>query len=229
VNVPQVLSRALVASASGRPDEALVDFGLILAVDPDNVNALVGKGVALRRSGRPDEALQAFDLALAKQPGNSAALQAKGTILEEKGDYAAALDVYDDLLAWNPREPEVWAIQGSLLEKIGEPEEALASYMEALKLEPGNPEWRRKADGLESARKGQEAFLEELFTIEGVGPARARALLGAGYKTADALRKATEDELAGVKGMTRQIARDIYRHFHPEAAPPPPAGPAPMG
>ncbi|TLZ50462.1 MAG: tetratricopeptide repeat protein [Methanobacteriota archaeon] len=220
INVPQLLSQALVASASGRYDEALVDLGLILAVDPDNVNALVGKGVALRRAGRADEALQAFELALSKQPGNSAALRAKGAILEEKQDYTGALDVYDDLLAWNPRDPEVWAMQGVVLEKLGEPEEALASYMEALKLDASNPEWRRRADALESSRKGQEAFLEELFGVEGVGPARARALLAAGYKTADALRRASEDDLAQVKGMTRQIARDLYRHFHGEGATP---------
>jgi len=229
INVPQILSRALVASASGRYDEALVDFGLILAVDPDNVNALVGRGVALRRFGKPEEALHAFDLALAKQPGNSAALRAKGAILEDTGDYKGALDVYDDLLAWNPRDAEVWSLQGATLEKLNEPEEALASYMEALKLEPGNGEWRRRADALESSRKGQEAFLEELFSIEGVGPVRARALLAAGYKTSDALRNATEDEIANVNGMTRKLAQDIYRHFHPVAPPPPPDAAAPAG
>ena len=227
VNVPQLLSKALVASASGRYEEALADLDTILAVDPDNVNALVGRGVALRRADRKDEALQSFEVALAKQPGNSAALRAKGAILEEKGDFEGALDVYDDLLAWSPRDPEVWALQGSVLEKLGEPEEALASYTEALKLDPNGEEWRKRAEALESSRKGQEAFLEELFTIKGVGPSRARALLAAGYKTRESVFAATEDQLASVRGMTSAIARDIYRHFHAELPPPPEPPPAP--
>jgi len=227
VNVPAFLSRALVASASGRYEEALADFNQILTVEPDNVNALIGRGVALRRAGRADEALASFDLAIAKQPGNSAALHAKGGILEERQDFSGALDVYDDLLAWNPRDPDVWALQGAVLEKLGKPEEALASFMEALKLEPANTEWRKRADALESSRKGHEAFLEELFGIEGVGPARARALLAGGYQTADAIRSATEDEIANVKGMTRKIAKDIYRHFHADASAPTAESPAP--
>jgi len=225
VNVPALLSKALVASASGRYDEALADFDRILAVDPDNVNALVGKGVALRRAGRGEESLAILDVALAKQPGNSAALRAKGAILEERGEFERALDVYEDLLAWNPRDPEVWALQGSVLEKLSEPEEALASYVESLKLEPGNAEWRAKVTVLESSRKGQEALLAELFAIRGMGPARARALLAAGYKSTEALRAATVDEIANVRGMTRKLAEEIHGHFHPEPPPPPPAPP----
>lgn len=228
VNVPALLSRALVASASGQTQAALGDFDMILSVDPDNVNALVGKGVALRRAGRHDEAINALDWALAKQPGNSAALRTKGSILEEKNEYEKALDVYEDLLEWNPRDPELWALQGAVLEKLGEQEEALASYHEAIKIDPNNPDWKAREAALESSRKGQEAFLEELFSIKGVGPARARALLAAGYKSLDSLQRATEDELANVRGMTRKIAADIYRHFHPEGVPPPPEGPAPM-
>ncbi|HEV8594786.1 MAG TPA: tetratricopeptide repeat protein [Thermoplasmata archaeon] len=228
VNVPALLSRALVASASGQYEGALSDFDTILSADPDNVNALVGKGVALRRAKRTEDALAVLEVAIAKQPGNSAALRSKGAIHEERGDFEKALDVYEDLLEWNPRDPELWALQGAVLEKLGEQEEALASYHEALKIDPSNSEWKARASALESSRKGAEAFLEELFSIKGVGPQRARALLSAGYKTIDALRNATEEELANVRGMSRKAAEDIFRHFHPGGPPPPPEAPAPM-
>jgi len=225
VNVPALLSRALVSSASGRTDEAIADFEQILAADPDNVNALVGRAVAYRRAGELDRSLESFELALTKQPGNSAALRAKGGILEEKQDFDGALHVYDDLLGLDSRDPEVWALQGSVLERLGEPEEALASYHEALKLDPANADWRARANALESSRKGHEDFLEELFGIKGLGPARVRALLAAGYKTAESIRATTEDELANVKGITRAIARDIRNHFQPGPPPPPPPQP----
>src|SRR5207237_249559 len=53
VDVPGLLSRALIASASGNYTQALSLFDDILEVEPSNVNALIGKAVAYRRSGKP--------------------------------------------------------------------------------------------------------------------------------------------------------------------------------
>src|SRR3989440_10492803 len=49
VDVPGLLSRALIASASGNYAKALSLFDEILEVDPSNVNALIGKAAAYRR------------------------------------------------------------------------------------------------------------------------------------------------------------------------------------
>ncbi len=51
VDVPGLLSRALIASASGNYAKALSLFDEILEVEPSNVNALIGKAVAYRRRG----------------------------------------------------------------------------------------------------------------------------------------------------------------------------------
>lgn len=213
IDTPALLSKALVASASGNYEEALSLFDRILAAEPENVNALVSKGVALRRAKRADEALAAFDLALARQPTNAAALRAKGQILEERQAFADALDVYEDLLEASPRDPELWALQGSVLERLGEQEEALASYHEALKLDPANAGWKAKAESLEASRRGHETFLEELFTVKGVGPARARALLSAGYDSPEAIARASPEQLENVRGITRKLASDLVAHF----------------
>ncbi|MBI4416797.1 MAG: tetratricopeptide repeat protein [Euryarchaeota archaeon] len=218
VDVPLFLSRALVASASGQLEEALSLFDRILAVEPDNVNALVGKGVALRRVGREDEALVTLDAALARQPNNTAALRAKGQILEGRDAHEEALVSYEALVEASPRDAEVWALRAGVLEEVGQIEQALASYREALKLDPENETWRARAEALEASRKGEESLLEELFTIKGVGQARVRALLAAGYRSVDAVRAASEEELVNVRGLSRKVAQDIYRHFHPDAS-----------
>src|SRR5207249_9413605 len=57
VDVPGLLSRALIASASGNYPQALGLFAEILEVEPSNVNALIGKAVASRRSGKPQGAV----------------------------------------------------------------------------------------------------------------------------------------------------------------------------
>src|SRR5207247_1980152 len=73
VDVPGLLSRALIASASGNYTQALSLFDDILEVEPSNVNALIGKAVAYRRSGKPQEAVNCLDLVLGVQPNNASA------------------------------------------------------------------------------------------------------------------------------------------------------------
>jgi len=84
VDVPGLLSRALIASASGNYAQSLGLFDEILEVEPSNVNALIGKAVAYRRRGRPQEALNCLDLVLGVQPGNSSALLNRGTSCSSK-------------------------------------------------------------------------------------------------------------------------------------------------
>ena len=54
-----------------------------------------------------------------------------------------------------------------------------------------------------------------LTRIEGIGPTRAKALLQA-FRTIGAIKEASVDELAQVKGMTRTAAQAIYDHFRSE-------------
>jgi tetratricopeptide (TPR) repeat protein len=180
----------------------------------------VSRGIALRRAGRADEALASLDAALQRQPSNTAALRTKGQVLEARGAWEDALKVYEALHDASPRDPEVWALQATVMEKLGENEAALAGYQQAIQLDPGNADYRAKAQELVMSRGTQERFIEELFRIKGMGPARVRSLLEAGFKTPEAIREATEDDLAKVSGMTKGVAKDLFRHFQPEPPPP---------
>lgn len=64
-------------------------------------------------------------------------------------------------------------------------------------------------------KKGVGSKLEE---IPGIGPKRRRAIL-THFKTMEALRSATEDEIADVDGVTKENARAVYRYLHADAAP----------
>jgi excinuclease ABC subunit C len=64
------------------------------------------------------------------------------------------------------------------------------------------------------ARRDKARVSSSLETIEGLGPARRRALL----KTLGGLpqvKRAGVDELARVEGISRTLAERIYAHFHP--------------
>ena len=52
-----------------------------------------------------------------------------------------------------------------------------------------------------------------MTSVEGIGPARAKALFAA-FKTQKAMRQATVEELAAVKGMTSPCAQRLYDWLH---------------
>ena len=73
----------------------------------------------------------------------------------------------------------------------------------------------RFAIGYHRQRRSRQGIATTLTEIPGVGPARAK-LLFRQFKTLKAISDATEEELAGLEGMTRPAAAAVYRHFHPE-------------
>lgn len=62
-------------------------------------------------------------------------------------------------------------------------------------------------------RRSGGMLSSELRGIPGVGPARAKALLGA-FRTMKRIREATVEELAAVKGVSRPAAEAVYRFYH---------------
>jgi len=213
VDVPSLLSRALIASASGNYPAALNLFDDILEVDPSNMNALIGKAVAYRRSGKPQEALNCLDLVLGVQASNASALLNRGNILLEEGDLAGALDSFDRLTQLYPADEDAWAAQGEVLVKMGRDDDAMRAYTEALKLSPGDEGIQRHILELEAAKTVPTEILAELRNIKGVGQARAKALVDAGFTTADDFAKASAKDLMAVRGITRKIAEDVVDHF----------------
>lgn len=213
VDVPGLLSRALIASASGNYSHALSLFDDILEVEPGNVNALIGKAVAYKRSGKPNEALNCLDMVLNYQPNNASALLNRGHLLVDKGDLDAALEMFDKLVTISPTDEEAWAFQGDVFLKMGRDDDALRSFAEALKLNPGDEEIQKRIHELEASRSVSADVLQDLYKVKGVGPARAKALLDAGFRTAEDFQKATVEQLVAVRGITHRIAEDLVRHF----------------
>ncbi len=64
----------------------------------------------------------------------------------------------------------------------------------------------------ESRKK--QSFSSSLTQVPGVGPATAKVLLKT-LKTIKAIAAATEEELAGVQGVSAAAAKALYMHYHP--------------
>lgn len=213
VDVPGLLSRALIASASGNYSQALSLFDDILEVEPSNVNALIGKAVAYRRSGKPQEALNCLDLVLGVQPNNASAMLNRGNILHELGELEAAIDAYDGLTQLYPNDEEAWAAQGDVFVKMGRDDDAMRAYTEALKRSPGDEGIQRRILELEASKTVPSGIFEELCRIKGIGKMRAKALIDAGFKTAEDLANANPKDLLAIRGITRKVADDLRDHF----------------
>lgn len=63
--------------------------------------------------------------------------------------------------------------------------------------------------------RGKEQVKSILDDINGIGPARRKALMQH-FKEIEKIKNATIDELCEVKGITSQLAEEIYRFFHRE-------------
>ena len=74
-------------------------------------------------------------------------------------------------------------------------------------------EVHRFAIGYHKKRRSKKMLNSELLTIEGIGEAKAKALLKH-FKTMKAIREASVDELSAVAGINRSLAEKIYSEFN---------------
>src|SRR5437879_10607831 len=125
----------------------------------------------------------------------------RGNILQQLGELEPALDAYDRLSQLYPNDEEAWAAQGDVLVKMGRDDDALRAYTEALKLSPGDEGIQRRILELEAPKSVPSGTYEELCKIKGIGKLRAKALIDAGFKTAEDLANASPKDLLAIRGM----------------------------
>jgi tetratricopeptide (TPR) repeat protein len=85
----------------GRRDEAVAAFTAALAINPDEQNSLLGRGLIEREEGKLDAAGQDFSRAAQVAP-SPLALYWEGRVLEEKGQLSAAAEAYRAVLNLTP-------------------------------------------------------------------------------------------------------------------------------
>ena len=74
-------------------------------------------------------------------------------------------------------------------------------------------EAHRFAIGYHRQLRGKGQVHSILDDIEGIGPARRKALMRQ-YQSLDEIREATAEELAAIPSMDRKAADSVYRFFH---------------
>ena len=85
----------------GRKDEATAEFTAAIALNPDEQNSFIGRGLIEHDEGRLDAALQDFSRAAQIAP-SPLAFYWEGRVLEDKGQLKAAAEAYRSALKLSP-------------------------------------------------------------------------------------------------------------------------------
>jgi tetratricopeptide (TPR) repeat protein len=129
-------NRAVILTRLDRIDEAIEQYGEVLARRPDLVAARFNRGSLLARRARYRNALADFDRVLASVPGHLDALKNQGNVLVQLDRRSEALVSYDRILTVRPDDVDALSNRGATLRSLDRNAEALASYEKALAVNP---------------------------------------------------------------------------------------------
>jgi tetratricopeptide (TPR) repeat protein len=116
--------------------DPLVLWQGVIAVQPDNVVALVALAEALAGNGRSDEAIDRLRQALLIAPDSTVPLHSLGTILLSRGQQTEAIEHFEKVVELLPNSAIAYNNLGVALNAAGKTAEAIAVYEKALQLDP---------------------------------------------------------------------------------------------
>jgi tetratricopeptide (TPR) repeat protein len=107
---------------------ALVSFNEALSLDPDLVDAWLGRGHAAAGMGHLEDALDASAHALALEPGNREGWTLQAGILFNQRQFEAALVAIDKSISLGSDSSHTWNNKGQVLDSLGRHDEAAEAY-----------------------------------------------------------------------------------------------------
>lgn len=173
VTANQTETRETIATAyrsllRGDYHTALNTYESILELDPQNLQALLGRATALHKLRRLEDAESAYERVLGMDPGNQQALTNVLAIIAE-GSPREALARLRDLERSAPTFSPVAAQLGLVYGRIGMTEAAIASMSRAVALEPTNLLYRYNlAILLDHSGQAQDAAAAYQHVLEGL-------------------------------------------------------------
>jgi predicted O-linked N-acetylglucosamine transferase (SPINDLY family) len=156
VSASRNLDAALQHHQAGRLSEAEAAYREMLAVDPENIDALHFLGVISHQRGEHGRAAELISRALSRNPSNAPAHNNLGNTLGAQGKLNEAVVSYLNALALDPDYVDALVNLGAALRAQGKPDRALACYQRALALAPDAP----------AARAGLQDVLRDQSNVD---------------------------------------------------------------
>jgi tetratricopeptide (TPR) repeat protein len=182
-------------------------YNRILARDPENVQALLGKGTMYRRLEKWPASLESLNKVLSLDPDNKAALRNKAEVFESAMQWEDALSCYNEITERSPDNYLDWVRRGDVLFELERTEDALDSYKKAEELRPESDRVKKRIKLLTAP--AMDEVVKEFMTLPKIGKAKAIILFEAGYQSMEDIEKASRRKLAKVKGISKAMAKNI--------------------
>jgi predicted O-linked N-acetylglucosamine transferase (SPINDLY family) len=123
-----------------RFDQAAVEFGQTVALQPDNLMALRNQAVALRAQGKLDESIAALERFIAQRSDVAEIQLIFAQTLQQAGQIERAVAAYEVAVILRPGDPELLNLQAIALSEAGRFEQAVAACNLAIAMRPAFPE-----------------------------------------------------------------------------------------
>jgi tetratricopeptide (TPR) repeat protein len=125
-----------VLAKSGKPEEALAEFNHAVELDPNNAQALYGRGLLYQGDKQHQQAIDDFTAANGLKPQQAEPLLARAVsylALDKAKEAAADLD---EAAQADPQNAQIWSTRGQAYERLGDKAKAAESYGRAINLRP---------------------------------------------------------------------------------------------
>ena len=133
--IEKMLSQAYEYVEDENYDDAIRIYDIVLKQEPQNVSALIDKGVTLQNIGKLSLAIKSYDKALSESPDNIDALVNKGSALHSSEKYSQAIECYDAALKIDKKCAMALAYKGLSLGEMGELQNAIKHFKKALSID----------------------------------------------------------------------------------------------
>jgi tetratricopeptide (TPR) repeat protein len=207
----KLMARAIDRSTNKDFKGAIELHDRILARDPDNVQALLGKGTMNRRLEKWPASLEALNKVLELEPENMAAIRNKVEVFENVMSWDEALECYDEIIDRSPDNYLDWVRRGDVLFELGRTDDAVESYRKAEELNPDSERVKKRIKLL--AAPEMDETVREFTKLPGIGKSKAIAMFEAGFESIEDLEKTSIKKLAKVKGVSKGLAKKVKQHL----------------
>ncbi|HXW26910.1 MAG TPA: tetratricopeptide repeat protein [Xanthobacteraceae bacterium] len=134
--VPGILAAGVEHHQAGRLFEAQTCYRRVLAVQPDNADALNLLGVLAQQSGRHDLAIELIGQAVKRDGQHPLYFSNLGLAFYSQGKYREAIAAYRRAIAIDPNYAEAHCNLGNACKELGELDEAVAAHRRAIAIKP---------------------------------------------------------------------------------------------
>ncbi len=129
-------THAQMLAKSGKNEEALAEFNQAIDLDPNNAEALYGRGLLYQSEKQNAQAIEDFTAANGLKPQQAEPLLGRAVSYLALDKFKEAAVDLDEAVQADPQNAQIWTTRGKAYERLGEKAKAAESYGRAINLRP---------------------------------------------------------------------------------------------